>query len=163
MIAADAHQLKRITHAQQQPANQSFPKYNKAARTGESRHVRPLCHVEDVSSVERKISLIDSIKDPRGVCLGRYQPDYTILFDKCDSWIRGESESLLFRHAHEKTFDGALIRVALVAITAEITRETKRFAFDIADVVFEHHDVLIGDSFVRAHATEFRTAVLALN
>jgi hypothetical protein len=67
----------------------------------------------------------------------------------------------LFIHAHGKTFDGAMIGVTAVAIAAEIASETKSFAVDVGDVVFEYHDVLIGDFFVRAQATEF-TAVRVL-
>ena len=82
---------------------------------------------------------------------------------------RGSSASLsglLFRHAHGKTFDGALVGMTAIAIAAEITREAKSFALDIGDIVFEYHDVLIGNSFIRARATEFRriaVRVLAVN
>jgi hypothetical protein len=52
--------------------------------------------------------------------------------------------------------------MATATIAVEIAREAKRFGFDVADVVFEDHDVLIRDFFIRAYATEFLT-VLAMN
>ena len=48
-----------------------------------------------------------------------------------------------------------MISMAAVTIATEIAREAKSFAVDVGDVVFEYHDVLIGDFFIRAHATEF--------
>src|SRR5215216_6466843 len=100
--------------------------------------------IEGIVSVERKISLIDSIESPGGAGLSRIDADHTVLFDKRDAWIVCESKSLLFIHAHGETFDGAIISMAAVTIAAEITREAKCFTVDVGDVVFKHHDVLIG-------------------
>jgi hypothetical protein len=53
--------------------------------------------------------------------------------------------------------------MAAVTIAVEITREAMRFGVDVGDVVFEDHDVLIGDFLIRAQATEFRTTILTMN
>ncbi len=45
--------------------------------------------------------------------------------------------------------------MSLVAVATEIAREAKCFRVNIGDVIFKHNDVLIGDSFFGALATEF--------
>ena len=116
--------------------------------------------VVSVTSVERQISLIDSIESPRGASLGSIETDHAILFDKRDARIGCEFRCSLFRHAHGKAFEGARVRVAAIAIAGEIAREAKSFTVDVGNVVFEYHDVLIGNSFFRlldgfAEAVEF--------
>jgi hypothetical protein len=45
--------------------------------------------------------------------------------------------------------------MAAGAIAAELVLEASRFDIDVGDIVFEYDDVLIFDSFIRAHAAEF--------
>src|ERR1044071_1044275 len=118
------------------------------------------CCVVGIVSVEWKISLIDAIESPRGAGLSRLQRNDAILFDERDLWIVSEPECLLFIHAHRETFKCAMISLTVVTIAIEITCEPVSYAVDVGDVVFENHDVLIGDFLVCAHAPEFTAAVV---
>src|SRR6185503_11430515 len=66
----------------------------------------------------------------------------------------------LFIHAHRETLECTMISLPVVAIAAEIACEPVRYAIDVGNVVFEYHDVLIGDLLVCAHAPEFTAAVV---
>src|SRR6185369_9575570 len=117
-----------------------------------------------VCSVEWKISLVDAIESPRGACLRCTQRNDAILFDKRDLWIVCEAQSLLFVHAHRETLECAMISLTVITIATEITCEAMSRAVDVGDVVFENDDVLIGNSFVRAHAPEFiAVGILTVN
>jgi hypothetical protein len=52
--------------------------------------------------------------------------------------------------------------MTFVPIAAEITREAKCFRIDVGDVVFEYHNVLISDFFIRTLAPEFSLTVVVL-
>ena len=48
-----------------------------------------------------------------------------------------------------------MISLTVVAIAVEVACESMSIAVDVGDVVFEYHDVLIGNSFLRVRAPEF--------
>ena len=106
--------------------------------------------VEGIGCVERQVPLIDAVESPCGAGLSCAQTDNGIFFDEGDTRIISQPRRLFLRHAHGKTFERTVVSVGLIAIAAENAREASSFAFDVFNVVFEHHDVLIRNSFLRA-------------
>lgn len=108
------------------------------------------CGCVVISVIKRQISLINAIESPSGRGLSRGQTYLTVLFYELYEGFRGQSRSLLLIHAHRKALQRASISVAIGAITQVILRQPRRLLVNVGYAVFEHYDVLILNSLLRA-------------
>src|ERR1051325_11635988 len=122
------------------------------------------CKIVGVETVKWEVTLVYAIKPPGGrIELARRSVNLTILGHVLDARVIAESDGGSFRQSDGETPEGMFVDVPSSASVSACKFGSQRGDIRRGRLIFEHHDILVGNGPLRPSEFTFRGLCVALS